>query len=238
VVIDKNTANYSLHLWKGRGEGFAVTDARGRTLSMQVAGLLADSIFQGDLLLGEEALLRYDPGVTGYRFFLIETPPDKATAVGQAMERTLGDYGLEVETTADRMAALLAVENTYLSTFQSLGGLGLLLGTFGLAAVQLRSVLERRGELALLRAAGFRRALLVRLVVLESLLLLVAGLGVGVLSALIAVLPHLLGHGASIPWKSLAAVLGLVLVVGIVASLAAARAVARAPIMAALRDRL
>ena len=38
------------------------------------------------------------------------------------------------------------------------------MGTFGLAAVQLRSVLERRGELALLRAVGFRRRLLAALV--------------------------------------------------------------------------
>ena len=66
------------------------------------------------------------------------------------------------------MAGLLAVQNTYLSTFQSLGGLGLLLGTFGLATVQLCNVLERRGELALLRAAGFRRRTLVELVLLES----------------------------------------------------------------------
>ena len=39
------------------------------------------------------------------------------------------------------------MENTYLSTFQTLGGLGLVLGTFGLAAVLLRNVLERRREL-------------------------------------------------------------------------------------------
>ena len=50
------------------------------------------------------------------------------------------------------MAAYLAVENTYLATFQALGGLGLLLGALGLAVVLLRSVWERRGELALLRS--------------------------------------------------------------------------------------
>ena len=56
----------------------------------------------------------------------------------------------------EQLAQFLAVQNTYLSTFQSLGALGLLLGTIGLAVVQLRSVLERRGELALMRAGGFR----------------------------------------------------------------------------------
>ena len=152
------------------------------------------------------------------------------------MERNLGDYGLSTETTGERMAEFLAVQNTYLSTFQSLGGLGLLLGTIGLAAVQLRNVLERRGELALLRAAGFPRAMLSWLVVLENLLLLVTGVAVGSLSALVAVLPHLTGHGASIPWASLGVILGMVLVIGLVASLAPVRALARAPLLAALRD--
>ena len=59
---------------------------------------------------------------------------------------------------------MLAVQNTYLETFQSLGALGLLLGTLGLATVQFRSVLERRQELALMRAAGFRRGRLAKMV--------------------------------------------------------------------------
>jgi ABC-type lipoprotein release transport system permease subunit len=58
--------------------------------------------------------------------------------------------------TEERLANFHRVENTYLSTFQMLGGLGLILGTLGMAAVLLRNVLERRRELALLRAVGLR----------------------------------------------------------------------------------
>ena len=119
-----------------------------------------------------------------------------------ALEDTLGDYGLATETTAARLAGFLAVQNTYLSAFQSLGGLGLLLGTVGLAAVQLRNVLERRGELALLRAAGFRRRTWPRLVVLENLLLLLAGLAVGMLAAAG-------GGAAATPWPRRVGPLGL-----------------------------
>ena len=76
------------------------------------------------------------------------------------------------------------MENTYLSTFQALGGLGLILGSLGLAVVLLRSVWERRGELALLRALGFRRATLVWLVLAENGFLLLLGLAAGTVSAL------------------------------------------------------
>jgi putative ABC transport system permease protein len=130
----------------------------------------------------------------------------------------------------------MAVQNTYLSTFQGLGGLGLLLGTLGLAIVQLRNVLERRGELALLRAVGFRRALLGRMVMIENVALLVTGLAVGLAAALVAVWPHLASGGASLPWRGLALTLGLVLAVGILAGLAAVRAALVAPLLPALRE--
>jgi len=234
AVLDFNTAEYSLH--KGKiGATFDIKDHFGRELRLEIVGLLKNSIFQGDVLIGERPFLEHFPQVSGYRFFLIDTRGQPADAVRQALEGPLGDYGFDAEASTDRLAAFFAVQNTYLSTFQSLGGLGLLLGTFGLATVQLRSVLERRGELALMRATGFRRALLARLVMIENSLLLVGGLGVGILAALVAVLPHWLSGGAEVPWLSLAATLALVLIVGWLAGLVAVRATLRAQLLPALR---
>ncbi len=234
AFADASTATYLLHLSK-RNPSLDVRNRRGETVRLVVVGVLPRSIFQGDLLVSEPALLDHFPETSGYRFFLIETPPDATRAVQRALGAALGDYGLVSETTGERLARFLAVQNTYLGTFQSLGGLGLLLGTFGLAAVQLRSVLERRGELALLRAIGFRRRALARMVMLENGLLLVTGLACGVAAALVAVLPHLASGRAAIPWGSLAGTLLLVLAVGLVAGLGAVRAVLAAPLLAALR---
>jgi len=223
-------------------------------LKLEVVGLLAGSVLQGDLLIGEEAFLRHFPEVSGYQFFLVESTPENTTAVRDALERTLGDYGLAAETTGSRLAGFMAVQNTYLSTFQSLGGLGLLLGTFGLAAVQLRSVIERRGELALMRAAGFRRSMLATMVMLENALLLVAGLGAGLMAALVAVAPHLFVQASSIPFVSLwpymsslsqmllnqlgslIATLAVVLAVGLLAGMTAVRATLKAPLLSALQE--
>ena len=147
----------------------------------------------------------------------------------------LGDFGFDAESTAAKLASFMAVQNTYLSTFQSLGGLGLLLGTIGLAVVQLRSVLERRAELALMRAAGFRRRRLAAMVLWENAALLIGGLGIGLVAALVSIIPQLAAGGATIPWPWLAATLGLVLIIGLVAGLAAVRVTFRAPLIPALR---
>jgi len=212
-----------------------VPDERGRTTKLRLVGLLKDSVFQGELLMSEANFLRLYPGQEGYGLFLIDAPPATSDDVKGLLETALADRGFEATPTPRRLAAFLAVENTYLSTFQMLGGLGLLLGALGLAVVLLRSVWERRGELALLRALGFRRSALGGLVLAENVLLLAIGLGVGVGAALLAVAPHVLGTGGDVPWLRLLGLLGLVLLVGLAAGAAAMAATLRAPLLPALR---
>jgi ABC-type lipoprotein release transport system permease subunit len=234
VILDEATAIYALHL-KGVGDTYQITDGRGRPLVLSVVALLRNSVLQGALLVSERDFLAHFPDSSGYRFFLIDTPANDAAHVATMLESTLADFGFDAEPADERLAEFFAVQNTYLSTFQSLGGLGLLLGTFGLAAVQLRNVVERRGEIALLRAMGYRRGLVARLVLWENALLLAGGLGIGTFAALVAVFPHLVAGGAHLPWDSIVATLLVVLVVGLAAGMAAVRAAWRAPILTALR---
>jgi len=156
VVIDMNTAMYSLKPPLMVGSEYRATydDVEVR---FRVVGLLENSVLQGSLLIGEKQFEKWFPDVSGYRYFLIQSADGKQDAVTSALEDRLGDQGFDAIPSSRVLEQLLAVQNTYLSTFQSLGALGLLLGTFGLAAIQLRSVIERRGELALLRATGFTR---------------------------------------------------------------------------------
>jgi ABC-type antimicrobial peptide transport system permease subunit len=235
VVIDKDTAMYSLHLYKGIGQTFD-TNYQGRKVTFRVVGLLGVSVLHGSLLIGEADFRRLFPTIDGYRQFLIETPEGQADKVAALLEDTLGDQGFDASDSEKLLVGLLAIQNTYLRTFQSLGALGLLLGTFGLATVQLRNILERRGELALLRATGFRKVRLAQMVLFENLFLLVTGLLAGVGAALIAVLPHVLSGGAAVPWGELAALLSIVLLVGVLAGLIASLNTLRAPLLSALRE--
>jgi putative ABC transport system permease protein len=123
--------------------------------------------------------------------------------VANSLSRALNDAGLELTPATRRLNQFNAVQNTYLGTFQILGGLGLILGSVGLGIVVLRNVFERRGELALLLAVGYRARALKKLVLLEHSALLVAGLSLGILAAFIAVLPNLLSPAAEVPYASL-----------------------------------
>ncbi|MGV3757535.1 MAG: hypothetical protein ACO1QS_19320, partial [Verrucomicrobiota bacterium] len=91
-------------------------------------------------------------------------------------------------------------------------------------------------ELALMQAVGFRAQTLKWLVVSEHGVLLLVGLAVGVVSALVAVLPALLSPGAEVPYASLAVTLGAVLVSGGVWTLVAAGFALRGQLMDGLRS--
>jgi ABC-type antimicrobial peptide transport system permease subunit len=233
VFGEANTVQWMLK--SGLGDTIEVPDESGQMKKLRFVGILKDSVFQSELLMSQANFLSLYPRQEGYQFFLVGAPPERAAAVREALERGLADEGVAVQSTEARVAAALAVENTYLATFQALGGLGLLLGALGLAVVLLRSVWERRGELALLRALGYRQRALGWLVLAENGFLLVLGLAVGAATALLAVAPHLLGGGGGVPWLRLAGLLGLVLVVGLAAAAAAVASTLRAPLLPALR---
>jgi hypothetical protein len=236
VFGDANTLQYSLH--KVVGETIDVPGGPGGKHMLKVAGMLDGSVFQGVLLMSEDNFRRLFPNVAGYRYFLVEVPGPAANAdrLSALLETQLTPYGFEAERVSDRLANFLAVQNTYLSTFQTLGGLGLLLGTLGLATVMVRNVLERRGELALLSALGFRPSGLAWLILVETGVLLVCGLVIGTVAALVAMVPHLSSTGADVPWASLALILGIVFVVGMLAALAASIQAARTRILEGLRS--
>jgi ABC-type antimicrobial peptide transport system permease subunit len=203
---------------------------------VRLVALLQGSLFQSELLMSEAHFRRLFPTRRGYGFLLVESPPAEVKEVKRYLETELGaKNGLVVTPAAERLAAYQAVENTYLSTFQVLGGLGLLLGTAGLTVVLLRNVWERQGELALFRALGYSRPALGWLVLAENGFLVLCGLGVGVLSALVAVLPHLLERAGQLPWLGIALLIVLEILVGLLAGGIAVMAILRTPLLPALR---
>ncbi len=234
AIGDADTIQYSLHL--GLGREIELRRGAGAPVRLRLVGALRDSIFQGELLISEENFLRAFPEREGFRYFLLDTPPEGAAALTRVLEERLADWGFAAESTRHRLAAYHTVENTYLSTFQSLGALGLVLGTVGLATVLLRNVLERRKELALLRAVGYRRRTVSGIIVVENLALLTWGLAAGTLCALLSVLPAQIARGVPFPAGMVGLILVAVLASGLASSFLAVLAAIRSPLLEALHS--
>jgi hypothetical protein len=234
AVADATTIQYVLH--RAVGDELVVRGDDGADVRLRLVGALRDSVLQGALIVGEADFLRVFPGREGFGFFLLDVPAADAPSLLRSLEEAMADWGLTVEQSTDRLAAYHRVENTYLSTFQSLGILGLALGTLGLAAVVLRNVLERRRELALLRAVGFGAPAIRFVIVAETALLMAAGIACGSASALLAIVPAIVDRGGSPPMAAAGAMVAAVLAAGLLSALVAALAVRRMPLLATLRS--
>jgi putative ABC transport system permease protein len=233
VIGDANSLTYVLHL--NVGDELVLDHANG-PLKLRIVAALSDSIFQSELLMSEKNFLRLFPAEEGYRMFLVDVANQQhADQVSTLLEDRLSDFGFDAVSTAERLANFHRVENTYLSTFQMLGGLGLALGTLGMAAVLLRNVFERRRELALLRAVGYNSSHFAAMVITENVMMLMVGLAVGFVCALLAIAPVLFERGGRLPNISLGLLLLAVLLSGAIASLVATLAALRSPLLPSLR---
>jgi len=232
VIADANSLTYVLHTAVGQD---IVIDDNGRPVRLRVVAALRDSVLQGEVVMAESAFVARFPAQQGYGLLLVESEGDAGQLV-QDLEDALVDYGADARRTVERLDEFHRVENTYLSTFQTLGALGLLLGTIGVAAVLLRNVLERRRELALLGAVGYRPSHFLVLAFVENLVLVGVGLLVGGACAWIAVAPALAERGARAPIGvgGLLLLLG-VLATGLASALLATRVTLRAPLLESLR---
>lgn len=234
AIGDAATVMWMLHL--GLGKDLIVRDESGRDVRVRFVGLLAGSILQGEVVIAEPRFVEMFPSESGYRFFLIDVSGEAAERVSQALTSDVRRYGFETTSTVARLARFASIEGVYMAAFQSLGGLGLLLGTLGLTAVLLRNALERRREAALLIALGYSRPDLRRLIIAEHGGVLGAGLVAGTVAGLLAVAPHIAAHVRAVPWATLGVTLVLVPAAGWVSLYVASAALVRVAGASALRD--
>ncbi len=200
-IVDANTLQWALQ--KKLGDVLEYAGERGEPVRVKFAATVSGSILQGVVVIPEHDFVANFPNAAGYRFFLVDCPREKADAVREHLTRQLGDRGLELTPAVKRLAEFNEVENTYLSIFQVLGGLGMLLGSAGLGIVVARNVFERRREFGLLEAVGFTPRTLRRLVFAEHRWLIIGAIVIGAISALTAVWPRLSAQAAHFPWRGI-----------------------------------
>jgi hypothetical protein len=235
-VAEAETIQWALG--KALGDTLVFRDDNGEAFEVRLVGAIENSILQGTIIVAERHFVERFPSQAGHRVLLIDAPAERTGEVRRALERcpALRKLGLELTRAPRRLAAFLTVKNTYLTIFQVLGGMGLLLGSVALGIVVLRNVLERRAELALLRAVGFTREKLNRLLLAEHWLLLAGGLAAGALAGAVAAIPTVVATGVRVPYATLAATVIAVIASGMLWIYLATLLAVRGRLLPALRS--
>ncbi len=231
--------DYATVFWglgKNLGETILYQTENGETINLKIVGILKDSLLQGRLLISEDNFVHHFPSADGYRQFLIDGDWDQQDAQAAALMKKYRDFGIEVIPARQKLAQFHEVENTYLAIFLILGGLGVVLGSAALGLVLVLNVLDRRGELAMMQAVGFRKPLLKQMLLLEHSVLLLAGLLCGLGSALWAVFPSIATQGSRFPYGKVLLIAVAIVISGIVWTRIAVSGVLKSDFLEMLRN--
>jgi ABC-type lipoprotein release transport system permease subunit len=232
-------ADQSVITWglrKSVGDTLFYRDESGRILRLKLMGGLANSIFQGSILISDSLLRQFYPSAAGSRVMLADGPSMLRDSILQALETTFREDGLTAIAATSRLDSFNAVENTYLSVFMLLGGLGIIIGTIGLGVVLLRNLSRRRQEIALYGAIGFGKKFVLKLIIAEHAFILVSGLLLGVIASLPGVWSAMHASACNFPWMFITVMLALILLNGLVWIYFPARKITGLDPLAGLRE--
>ncbi len=213
AIADQTVIQWGLG--KKVGDTLTYMNARGKEIKLLIIGGLANSVFQGNVIISASNFLNNFPASGGSDVLLIEASDTDGSDLEENMGLVFRDHGWEMTGTLDKIAAFNSVENTYLHIFFLMGAFGMLLGTIGLAVIMAKSMIERRAETALLRSLGYRITHIIRLFFAEYAVLFLAGMLIGIISALIATLPNFLSANQTVSTEYLIRVILVLLINGI-----------------------
>lgn len=233
AILDQTVIQWGLG--KSVGDTLIYKDELGQEMYLKIIGGLANSIFQGNVIIDEKLFLDHFPSSSGSHVFLVEEESDELEDSKAMLTRTFRNEGLEIEVASDRLAKFNQIENTYLSIFLLLGGLALILGTIGLGISLARNLLDRSKEIGLLGAIGFRKNQIFSMITMEYLVLLSIGTLIGTISAFIATLPSFISGINQNSWQSALILIAAIMINGFIWIFIISKSFLRKKLISAIR---
>lgn len=150
--------------------------------------------------------------------------------VASTLQTVFLDNSMLAVGTEEELSAEVAQSEQFSLLFQGFMGLGLVVGVAALGVLSLRAVNERRMQIAIMRAIGYRARMIRIQFIMESIFITVIGTGLGMgLGALISwsFLDDIAGTNQGltfdIPWGSILLVVGITVIAALITTYVPAR---------------
>ncbi len=231
-IADQTVLQYGLKVKPG--DTLKIRTESGQVLNVVISAGLKSSVFQGYVIIGAENFSRFFPSISGSQVFLADGDPAFSELYKNTLSERLSEYGVHFEPAQERLASFFVVTNTYLSVFTILGGIGLILGVAGLGLILIRNFNQRRRDFGLMLAQGFSVKSIRKIIFGEHARILLAGMLTGIISALIATRPSVMNN-SDLPWGTLAVMIILILLSGIIALAVSVRSVNKDTLITRIR---
>jgi putative ABC transport system permease protein len=219
----------------------------GRIARLTVIGILSDSapLDMAGIATSQATLDRAFPGraIPTIQYFAL-APGVDPEAASHRLESAFLSSGMEAEPIEDVMNDAMGASVTFNRLIQGFMGLGLVVGVAALGVISARAVVERRQQIGVLRAIGFRQRMVQGTFLLESSFIALTAIVVGTILGLLLAgniirdqrqQPSWDNLTLVIPWLDFAVIFAIVYVVALAATLAPALRASRIRPAEALR---
>jgi putative ABC transport system permease protein len=195
------------------GGTITVTDYLGqnRTRVFEVIGIMDQSFFINGIFVKKDIVTNEYGGVDSV--VVIKLGPDEdADTVAKEFEKSYLDLGLQTFDLKNVINTILSLANNMMYLMEGFLGIGLLVGIAGIGIISYRNVLERRQQIGMLRAIGFKKSMIAKSFLIETsfitILAIVIGLLLGIGIGWTLYIDAFKDMGASfvIPWMNLLAI--------------------------------
>ena len=207
AIADQTVITWSLG--KSVGDSLLYFSEKGDSVYLVLVAGLNNSVFQGNLIISDENFRHLFPSNSGSKVMLASVNPSQQDELKENLEGAFRNFGVNIEVAAERLATFNSVTNTYLDIFIAIGGIALLLGTIGIAIVLIRSIHARKNHYAMMQAFGISALAIRKTIFYEFLLVLFAGIFIGVLAAFIATFSVFMQFNPDVPYRLLASIVVL-----------------------------
>jgi putative ABC transport system permease protein len=108
------------------------------------------------------------PSMQVRSYFVALSDPERADTTAKAIEAALLTNGVQATSIRDELKEAQSQATGFLYLFEGFMGLGLLVGVAAVGVIAFRAVVERRQQIGVLRAIGYRREMVARAFMIET----------------------------------------------------------------------
>ena len=206
-----------------------------------VLDLVADN--SGNMIVHKQSIddaLPFPIPETTYRFRT--APGVDAKETSRTLESSFLEHGAEAVTLKEVIDEQVAVNSAFNNLLTGFMGMGLIVGVAALGVISLRAVVERRQEVGMLRAIGYRREMIQLSFLVEASFVSLLGVAIGVALGTIlsfnlveAFSEQIPGLEFSMPWLQIGIIIGIAYLFAMITTYLPARQAARIQPAEALR---
>lgn len=163
------------------GGTITITDMGGQnqTRVLTVIGVMDQMFFFQGIMVQKDVVRNEYGGVDS--IVLIELGEGEDTdIVAKAFEKHYLELGLQTSDLAGIINSFISLFNNMLYLMEGFLGIGLLVGIAGIGIISYRNVIERRQQIGMLRAIGFKRRMITKSFLIETSFITILGILIGI----------------------------------------------------------